>query len=248
MTNSLVLTDLDDTLFSTKSKCEGTDLVQATNSGNGRHSYMDTTQRAFLKSLKSIGAVVPVTARGSASFDNVLVDFEHKGAILANGAIIRNLDGEVDMDWFETVKSISDKRADDLKSLEEMIRQAHAPKVRLWIQHELDTPIYLVVKVNSENLQNYDEAENILRTIKDEIAATKYAQNCMLHLNGNNLSITPNGISKKAAVAYFMSHHFADAQLTYGVGDSKTDMPFMSLCDVTVIPRKAQILNQINME
>lgn len=248
MTHALVLTDLDDTLFSTKYKCEEGDLVQATQSGNGRHSYMDKTQQAFFNSLKNIGAVVPVTARGSASFDNVLVDFEHKAAILANGAIIRDPDGNIDMKWFENIKSIGASRSDDLKALKTIIAQKHIPKVRLWVQEELGVPVYLIVKVNKIDSVFYENAEETLRAIKDEISKTVHVRDCMVHLNGNNLTITPHGISKKEAVAYFMKHHFADAKLSYGVGDSKTDMPFMSLCDITMIPRKSQILKQFITE
>jgi HAD superfamily hydrolase (TIGR01484 family) len=248
MPHALVLTDLDDTLFSTKSKCEEGTLVQATQSGNGRHSYMDKTQQAFFDSLKNIGAVVPVTARGSASFDNVLIDFEHKAAILANGAIIRDPNGHVDMKWFETIKNIGAKRGGDLKALETIIAQNHTPKVRLWVQEELGVPVYLIVKVNKTDIASYENAEATLRAIKDEISETDYVRDCMVHLNGNNLTITPHGISKKEAVAYFMAHHFSDAQLSYGVGDSKTDMPFMSLCDITMIPRKSQILKQFITE
>ena len=125
----IVFTDLDDTLFSSKEKQNTDSIEQVTQSTNGRHSYVNEKQNFFFQMLKTLGMVVPVTTRGSDSFDRVSLNFGHNCAVLANGAIIRNKNGVVNQMWFEQISEISQKRQKDLTEMKKFVISNYGEKV-----------------------------------------------------------------------------------------------------------------------
>ena len=67
------------------------------------------------------------------------------------------------------------------------------------------------------------------------------------HRNGNNLSFTPKGISKKLAVEHLDEVIGGDA-MRLGMGDSLTDLPFMRSCHMMMIPPGSQIDTNIGRQ
>jgi len=67
------------------------------------------------------------------------------------------------------------------------------------------------------------------------------------HLNGNNLAVLPKIINKESAVSYLINGYKQQhlELLTFGAGDSKTDAPFMALCDYALIPKNTQLFNAL---
>jgi hydroxymethylpyrimidine pyrophosphatase-like HAD family hydrolase len=62
------------------------------------------------------------------------------------------------------------------------------------------------------------------------------------HTNGNNLSFTPTGISKREACRHLIdSIRDGSGAPLIGIGDSLTDLPFMGLCDFIMTPSGSQI-------
>ena len=76
----------------------------------------------------------------------------------------------------------------------------------------------------------------------DDNCADNWADNWRFHINGNNLSLTPAGISKAIATAWLLETLRKDKELvTIGVGDSSSDLEFMRLCDAWLTPTGSQI-------
>jgi predicted mannosyl-3-phosphoglycerate phosphatase (HAD superfamily) len=67
------------------------------------------------------------------------------------------------------------------------------------------------------------------------------------HLNGNNLAVLPKIINKESAVSYLIDVYRQQHPelLTFGAGDSKTDAPFMALCDYALIPKNTQLFKTL---
>lgn len=235
----LILTDLDDTLFSSMRKqSPGSALLPVTKLRNGKQSFMNERQRKTFEWLKSSGRIVPVTARSSSAFGRVDVDFGSKVAVLSNGGVILGKNGLPDQEWALKVEEISSRLAPGLREMLSFLQDSFGDEIRSWIVSEGGVEIYLCAKVNST------DDGCIARTIQ-EVSSRATARFDMqpyhLHVNGNNFSCTPVGISKFAAVKYLLSTCFAQWNgPTIGFGDSLTDFPFMELCDVAMTPTASQ--------
>jgi len=107
------------------------------------------------------------------------------------------------------------------------------PRFRSWVGEEFGTGIYFCVKANG-GAQDLDLIDDAL-TARAGLGFTR-------HRNDNNLSYIPKGISKKDAVAYLIETlPQASERPIFGFGDSLTDLPFMELCTMMVIPSTSQI-------
>jgi len=86
-----------------------------------------------------------------------------------------------------------------------------------------------------------DDLEGFLRILAGE--------HFVYHRNGNNLSFTPQGISKRAAVAHLIDIR---PEIRHGIilamGDSLTDLPFMQLANMMMIPPASQVASAIGKE
>lgn len=63
------------------------------------------------------------------------------------------------------------------------------------------------------------------------------------HRNGNNVALMPPYLGKRHAVAHILPglrNRFPDAPVI-GIGDSRTDAPFMGLCDFAMMPTRSQL-------
>lgn len=235
----VILTDLDDTIFSTLKSYPGIDastLTQVAASKVGSHSYMCGRRQAVLDWLGSGATVIPVTARSLDAYQRVQIAFGH-GAVLANGALILDAQGEVDQDWFDRVRGCCERAmpafADALEAMTAL--QGAEPLLRANRHFHGETMIGMTIKSN-------DPADAValpllteMNGILDRIAAR---DRIVTHLNGNNLALVPVGVSKRAAVEHLLETR-ADlaGRPLIGAGDSTSDLPFMDLCDMMMIPR-----------
>ncbi|MEM9049168.1 MAG: hypothetical protein AAGC92_10645 [Pseudomonadota bacterium] len=238
---SVVLTDLDDTLFQTARKLPKAVLADArpvAQAHNGAHSYMTAQQAQLMAFLRQGGLVVPVTARGSEAFGRVALDWPGP-AIIANGARILT-DGQDDPAYAAAMRSALAPHRDALVALPQAARQAALARdmaVRAWAVEEPGLAgVYAVVKANPGT----DEAR--LAELEQPLAAG-LPPGWRRHRNGNNLAFLPPPVSKRHAVQWLLARLRQELGpiLTIGLGDSLSDLDFMRLCDVWMTPAASQI-------
>lgn len=246
MKKCIYLTDLDDTLFKSLRKQNGeTGLTRVTTATNGHHSHMSLIQKQMFELLRMTGAVIPVTARSSDAFARVHLDFGTGRAVLANGAVILDELGEPDLDWLSHTGHIGRAVEPLLREMSKLVDTQFGSASRSWIVEEHGAPVYFCVKMNAA-----DENE-IAMGIKAaaELLMTRLDLSGMKsHMNGNNLSFTPHGISKRDACCHLIDR-IGDRKeaLLIGIGDSLTDIPFMDLCDFMMLPCGSQIAERLKI-
>lgn len=247
MSGCIYLTDLDDTLFRSITKHpDPVGLSRVTTATNGHHGHMNAAQRGLFAALRATGSVIPVTARSSKAFGRVHLDFGTGRAVLSNGAVIRDEAGVPDPDWSSHTAGIGRRFEPLFAEMSALIGAEFGPAARSWVVTEEGASVYFCVKMNAQEAQ----------AIRDGILAARELLTAKLdlsdmwgHVNGNNLSFTPIGISKRDACAHLIERlgDLGGAPLI-GLGDSLTDLPFMGLCDFMMIPSQSQIAGLISPE
>lgn len=239
MRRTIFLTDLDDTLFSTLRKATGPVGPAVTDAKNGHHSHMSPAQEGLFSLMRASGEVIPVTARSSDAFGRVKLDFGSMRAILANGAVVLDEEGALDRDWFSHTSGIGRSVEGLMDGMVAAIGEEFGEAARSWVVWEYGAPIYFCVKMNKEDPEEI--RTGLIQAavlLMDRFDLGQFQQ----HVNGNNLSFTPNGISKRDACMHLIPHLVERSQLTLiGAGDSNTDLPFMALCDHLITPSWSQI-------
>lgn len=238
-TKPLIFSDLDDTLFQTERKMADMPPIDflASTSGNGSHSYMTQAQKAAFDWLAGSARLIPVTARSTETLENCHLPFTDY-RVASNGAVIIEPDGQPDQGWLSRTREIS-KAWTGLMIQMEAIVDVHDMDglVRHWIVREFGMPVYLCVKSNGPE-ERLDDFQNLLADFLSEEGCLPF----LTHRNGNNLSFTPDPISKKAAVEYLIGKLDPEGLIpVWGMGDSLTDIPFMSACQMMVMPMGSQV-------
>jgi hydroxymethylpyrimidine pyrophosphatase-like HAD family hydrolase len=243
-----IFVDLDDTLFQTLRKCGG---AAANPQENG------LTPRAFLKNgapisystrkqdhlwqwLVKAGHVIPVTARNYDAYSRVDLRFP-ADAVLNHGAVIVNEHHRIDLEWQAQMAQLLPPYHHELIDLWGQV-QFHAqkdPALQPRLVEDFGVIWYGVVK-------HADASEAALRALHDTLIIKHEAVACgrlYCHINGNNLAVLPRVVGKAHAVGFLLERYARryDALLTVGIGDSKTDSPFMALCDYAMIPGNTQL-------
>jgi hydroxymethylpyrimidine pyrophosphatase-like HAD family hydrolase len=242
----IILADLDDTLFTTmKSYTDHpqADLQQMTVAKNGNHSFVCARRRALLAWIEMGAILIPVTARSIDAFKRVDASLSHAGhgAVVSSGAVILQPGGAEDQTWADKTSAICDAAQPAMQAAQRALTAQIAPDgdapptYRLLVHTRGDDVIGMTAKSNSYDGDDVGAAIH-LETL--ERAVRMAAPDLTCHINGNNLAITPSGISKRAAVEYLLATR-VDLQNRplIGAGDSPSDLPFMDLCDMMIVPR-----------
>lgn len=230
----VILTDLDDTLFSTLRKCppgiEGLALMSTLADGSPS-GYATPVQQNFLAWLQ-VGQVIPVTARGT----DVLaqVNISQAPAICSNGGCILNDGAGIDQEWHDRLMACSQGSAGIRQVHALMTSDLAASDYRHWVVSENDLPLYIVIKSNTNSEQALIDLDLRLQPFKPA--------GWRKHINGNNLAYLPPWLNKRSAAAYLIEKIRNNAPGTpiIGVGDSHSDVGFMDLCDFAMAPTRSQ--------
>lgn len=239
----IVFLDLDDTLFQTARKMSAAQREQAIVAAVDRQgrpsSFMTRTQRNLLDWLNDGACLIPVTGRGTEELRRVTIPFR-SWKITTHGAVILTPDGNAEAAWREHVLDIVRPLQAELRRIAAcctafFTERGYDAFVR--INQEYGTDIYLVMKHrdSSRLAELYAVTESLLPSLD--------ISHFVLAGNDNNISLLPRGIGKAAALRHLLGRLDAEggARPTIGLGDSLSDLPFLSLCDWWGMPRRSQL-------
>ena len=247
---SYIFLDLDDTLFQTLRKCvpgvnDHNLEVRAYLPDGTANSFATHKQQWLWEWLAKGFKIVPVTARDVHAFERVNLPFQEE-VVLNHGAVILDKQRVVDQVWMELIMQEMPIYHDKLLELwaeVELYAKRH-PGFKPRLVNDFDITWYGVIK-------HSDGTEAVLKTLLDElIIKHPHVTDGSLywHLNGNNLALLPKIINKESAVSYLLNGYKQYSEvLTFGAGDSKTDAPFMALCDYALIPKNTQLYQTLAM-
>ena len=235
--------DLDDTLFQSSRKCApGEHLVPIAHSPDGvANGFMNQGQQKVFSMLSSAMTMIPVTARNLNAFQRVSIGVTPY-AIIDFGAVILNTHGQPDMDWLERSRGMVREASSWMESLkgeiDKLIRSAQLNAICRMI-HDFETPFYLVAKYREGD-------ESALDRIRLEVVdqwVLGHPGLAVVHVNGNNLAVLPVGLDKRHAVLHVQERlrEGGESVTTWGMGDSLSDLGFMSCCDYSIVPARTQL-------
>lgn len=242
MMRIIALVDLDDTLFQTRRKCPA-DIAddRLTPLGFARDgsplSYATPRQSSFLHWLSDTTELIPVTARSRDALRRAHVP--HRTAICAHGGMILE-DGVADREWARRMANGAAEVAGPLRDVGSALeRRAVGRDISVRLLEEDGTPLYLLAKHEQADAQR-------LHALMRQVCAD-LPPGWTLHLNDNNAAVLPPHLGKQHAVAHVLPRlrkRNPDAAVI-GIGDSRTDAPFMALCDFAMLPVRSQLAERL---
>jgi hydroxymethylpyrimidine pyrophosphatase-like HAD family hydrolase len=241
-----VFLDLDDTIFQTKRKCppEATITPASFSIDGSPLSFFTAKQARLFNLLNSKTRLIPTTARDSHAFKRTHVQ-EYDYAIINHGGIILHADGSCHQGWFTLMQHALDNFKQALQQIEKMLL-THAQQHQLGLNIRLITDMGLTFYCLIKHKQRDNQ---LLKTLLNDVIQP-YLQQQQLdfycHLNDNNLAILPRILNKAPAVKFLqqeLDKHYPD-YLSFGIGDSLTDIAYMQLCDYFMTPKNSQIVRE----
>lgn len=232
----LALVDLDDTLFQTHNRIKPDDTYRVATLDKHQQplSFMSPTQWQFVQWLFQSTHVVAITARSVEALARVQLKFEH-GAVCSHGGTVLNADGSIDQIWQQRMtEALADYQTPLQQILESALQLAPQPDaIRAWIVQEQGLNLYAVIK------QNYPQD----RQLKDylELLPAHLLQGFYFHINGNNLALLPNPVTKASATEYVLGKYDLTHRPVLGFGDSLSDVGFLSQCQWWGMPQRSQL-------
>lgn len=227
---TLVFTDLDDTGFSTarKQASLGECTVASLTEAGEPSGWQNPRQAALWLWLQAMGELVPVTARTRASLARVLLPFS-RHAIWCHGASIR-VDGIEDHAWHDRSASTFATMHDVWPKIQAIMAQLPAfSQARFGRGYD---PDFGVTQLDIA-YPGIGQQADLLRQVAQDICGDA----AWLHVQTDRLCLLPRGISKVAAVKHVIE--VLNPSMTVGAGDSLSDIPFIALCDVCVMPTQS---------
>ena len=233
---TILFLDLDNTIFRTARRAKG-DLGNpiAYDASGSPISYMSDKQSAVLCQIRNGARVIPVTARTTSALKLVDIQFDDY-AICSYGGVILSADGNPDIAWNSKIRKQSQENYPRLLGIKKQV-EAKCTDISVNIETRI---------VNDLDMNLYASARH---TGKDETMITRLFESLKpelpkgfwIHMNGNELSVIPDYVNKKAAVSHIIDHHLSPKTLKIGFADSISDCGFLGLCDFILIPNESQI-------
>lgn len=237
----LTLVDLDDTLFQTYRRIyPQEDFKAITVDQNGQNlAYMSATQQHFVQWLLQHTDVIPVTARSVEALSRVHLDFRF-GAVCSHGGTVLNADLSINQIWqdhMQTVLAYYQSRQQQLMHILQEKSQDFGP-IRTWVVQEQGLALYTVAKQKTPNDTPY--ATTFLPQLLNSLDPT-LLEGFYFHLNGNNLALIPQPVSKANAVQFLLQQLDLKQRPIMGFGDSLSDVGFLNQCHWWGMPQHSQL-------
>ncbi len=235
---TIVFTDIDDTLIHTGRKLAGRESAEvgALDKQGEPLSFFTQPQRQLLELLVKSGAMIrPVTGRNKDALGRVLVDFQHY-KVVSHGAVVLSEDDQLCPYWLKEIDAELAHWPEQLEQANQSINQAiETMKLdassKVIVDQEI--PAYVSVKGKLEDLEH-------LKAVTHADTAAFFR-----HENGHNHALLPPYTRKKRAMNHVMNRlGISEADLTIGVGDSVSDLPFMNACHFSLMPSDSQIVRE----
>jgi hydroxymethylpyrimidine pyrophosphatase-like HAD family hydrolase len=241
-----VFLDLDDTIFQTKRKCPPDENVipAAFGKDGSAMSFFTPKQARLFKLLNDKTRLIPTTARNYSSFLLTHIkQFDY--AIINHGGIILTADSAPHPIWFNKISQQLKTVKPQLEALQNHIQQETKKQnrpLRIRLIEDFGLTFYLVIKYEERHYQPLDE---LLKTIVEPYLK-KENLDFYCHLNDNNLAVLPGFLNKAHAVNFLQQElkTLYHDYISFGMGDSLTDMPYMQLCDYFMTPSNSQIVKE----
>jgi hypothetical protein len=238
---AIALVDLDDTLFQTLRKCpDDVPVERLTPLGFAKDgsalSYATPRQMRMLEWLSETAHVVPVTARSLDALRRARIPF--RAAVCAHGGVILDEAGCIDPEWQAVMTAQAEHHSGMLAEMRDAVHAeatAQGVPVNVRVLGEGDLPLYTIAKHADA------DADALFRVV--DAALPDLPTGWTDHRNGNNVALMPPHLGKQYAVAHILPAlraRFPDAPVI-GIGDSRTDAPFMGLCDFAMMPTGSQL-------
>lgn len=263
--------DLDHTLFQSLASDARGVTPMAVNGKGEDHSYARRDQQALFAQMIETGIVVPVTARSHEQLERVkgfVTGRAYDLALTDLGASLLVRDNNGDGQWHAVsawtehylpmVNPHIRRLTKDYETIEDWIRnsdlagQVHIDLIQLG---KLHLPLYIVLTVNADVESLAEKVAQVRHRFAEPIARAtgKYG----IHETEGQICLWPTFVSKGMAVQrlqvalreglgdprFDRARDFLSLEgaVTFGVGDSTTDIEFMQHADFMIVPKKAQI-------
>ena len=237
MNKILFFSDIDDTLIFSKRKVNFQKelVVAGYNKDKEPFSYFYKDVKKLLDLLLEAGITfIPNTARNLSSYKRTIFykNEKIKYAVLNFGGIILK-NGKICQEWNEIIQH--KYKYFDLKSIEKEIKQLFDFGVEIKIIDNFYISIYNKFFRDDENICSI--LENIL---------TNYinGKNLKLYLNKNSFAIYPSFLGKEKATKFLIKE--LKPTLILGAGDSNSDLEFMKLANISILPTNSDLFTSLN--
>jgi len=237
----IVLTDLDDTWFMSHRRLrddeERTHLAAVDAEGKPL-SYQSPPQHTLWDLItRAADIVVPVTGRTSYAIERVTILPAGGYAVASHGALVLQ-NGTVLPEWRERLAEQQEQAIHNLQKAEqqlaELINELEPDvDVGLRVLYDLGVPVYLSIKCSQELPSKLVQALHIVAQ----------NHNLKLHANSRNAALRPPYTCKAEASLFLLDRVLGrqrnDTVIT--LGDSLSDLGFMTAGDMAVVPTDSQI-------
>ena len=234
----IVFTDLDDTLFQNAHKVEdhARDGLRSISRSMAHATCMTVKQQNMLRWLVQTTELIPVTARSLVDFSDIDIDFGASHRVVANGAVILGPDGRHDDEWAALMATEMAPYQDRFEAV-----LAAISSIGRDLGHVLKSNVTSEFGMSISALfRTVDGSTAVLEDLRSGLS--DLIAGWHVHLNGNTLAFTPPPVSKRRAVEHLLAKtDGAHRRPVIGMGDSLSDLGFMTGCDFISIPRGSQI-------
>jgi hydroxymethylpyrimidine pyrophosphatase-like HAD family hydrolase len=228
----IYFSDLDDTLFQTKRKCNNGIHIATTSVKQENTSFYTKEQKEFIDHilLDDNTLLIPITARTKDQYQRTQLFKENLTPIYANyyGGYI-NYEGEKSLAYDDLIRPTLIKAQQLVENLISIFEKEFNKKL---------------------NMVNVDKYYHVINSVsRDEFIFMNEAFSSAdisfdIYQNEKNITILPSLINKKNAVQFLCE--ILEPRLTIGLGDSISDIEFLNFCDFKIISKIGELNKKVN--
>lgn len=236
--------DVDDMLIATVRECPvaGSEVAAVDDKGK-ICGWLTPKQRQFLSMFAGKVGIVLTTARTSKGVSQLSLPISGYWAIVSFGGVILTPEGTVEPRYRAIMGAHAKQAAPTLSRLLALMQetcQTRGIDARCRVAQDDGMDLFLSVKHNKRDISELAQLKDVL--------APELPQGWTLHFNGNFLAALPPQLNKESAVRWFIDNIAGADALAIGMGDSLTDLSFMGLCDIAIMPTRSQSFSYLTKE